>query len=281
MAGGIGTARVGISGWTYPPWRGDFYPKGLVQRRELEYAAGRLATIEINGTFYALQRPSSFASWRAQVPDDFVFSIKGGRFITHMKRLRDVRTPVANFYASGPLALGNVLGPTLWQLPATFAFDAEVVAAFLRLLPHTTGEAAALAAEHDARIPEPWLEPGPHRPLRHALEARHESFGSTAALDLLARHGVAAVVADTAKKWPTIDVVTADFVYARLHGDLELYTSGYSPSALDAWADKVTAWTSTGHDTYVYFDNDAKGYAPHDAMSLARRLGVGPHPANR
>ncbi len=271
---------MGISGWTYAPWRGDFYPKGLVQRRELEYAAKRLATIEINGTFYSLHKPSSFAAWREQVPDDFVFSLKGGRFITHMKRLRDVRTPLANFYASGPLALGPALGPTLWQLPATLPFDAKLVAAFLRLLPRTTSEAAALAAEHDARVPAPWLEPGRDRPLRHALEARHESFGSSAALDLLTRHAVAAVVADTAKTWPTIEAVTADFVYARLHGDSELYASGYSPSALDAWAEKVGGWINAGHDAYVYFDNDAKGYAPHDAMGLAMRLGVGPRPAD-
>ncbi len=267
---------MGISGWTYKAWRGDFYPKGLQQRRELEHASQRLTTIEINGTFYSLQRPSSFASWRSSVPDDFVFALKGGRFITHMLRLRDVRAPLANFYASGPLALGDALGPSLWQLPATFAFDEQVVDAFLRLLPRTTGEAAALAAGHDERIAQPYLEPGPDRPLRHALEARHESFGGTAALDLLARHGVAAVVADTAKKWPTIDAVTADFAYARLHGDIELYASGYSPSALDAWAEKVRGWTDAGHDAYVYFDNDAKGYAPHDAMGLAMRLGVSP-----
>jgi uncharacterized protein YecE (DUF72 family) len=274
----VATARIGISGWTYAPWRGDFYPKGLVHRRELEYASRRLGTIEINGTFYAMQKPSSFASWRQQVPDDFVFSVKGGRFITHMKRLRGVRVPLANFYATGPLALGDALGPTLWQLPATFAYDEQVVGEFLQLLPRSTHAAAALAAEHDERVPQPYLDPGPDRPLRHALEARHASFGEPAAIDLLARHGVAAVMADTARTWPTIDAVTADFAYARLHGDVELYASGYSPSALDAWAERVRAWTGAGLDTYVYFDNDVKGYAPHDARGLARRLGVGPTP---
>lgn len=272
---------MGISGWTYKAWRGDFYPEGLQQRRELEHASRRLATIEINGTFYSLQRPTSFASWRAQVPDDFVFSVKGGRFITHMLRLRGVRVPLANFYASGPLALGDALGPSLWQLPATFPFDEEVVGAFLQLLPRTTAQAAALAAEHDARIADPYLVATVDRPLRHALEARHESFASPLALDLLSRHGVAAVVADTAKRWPTIEAVTADFVYARLHGDLELYASGYSPSALDAWAEKVRGWTDAGHDAYVYFDNDAKGYAPHDAMGLAMRLDAGPRSESR
>ncbi|GAB3595016.1 DUF72 domain-containing protein [Angustibacter peucedani] len=276
-----GTARVGISGWTYAPWRGDFYPKGLPHRRELEHAASKLRTIEVNGTFYALQQPASFASWRRQVPEGFVFSVKGPRFITHMKRLRDVRVPLANFYASGPLALGDALGPSLWQLPATFPFDGEVVDAFLSLLPRTTAAAAALAAEHDQRVAEAFLDAGVDRPLRHALEARHASFGEPAALGLLERHGVAAVVADTARTWPTIEAVTADFVYARLHGDVELYASGYSSSALDAWADKVRGWTETGLDAYVYFDNDAKGFAPHDAIGLAMRLGAGPGPDDR
>ncbi len=266
-------ARVGIAGWTYPAWRGDFYPQGLPHRRELEHASRRLSTIEVNGTFYALQKPASFVAWAEQTPPDFVFAVKGGRFITHMKRLRDVEVPLANFVASGPLALGDKLGPMLWQLPATLPFDADVVERFLAQLPRSTREAAELAAAHDERVAEPFLQAPVDRPLRHALEARHESFGEPAAIDLLRRHGVAAVVADTAKRWPMIEAVTADFVYVRLHGDLELYASGYSPSALDAWAERVRGWLDDGLDTYVYFDNDAKGYAPHDAIGLAERLG--------
>ena len=144
--------HVGISGWRYAPWRGDFYPKGLPQRRELEYAAQQLTSIEINGSFYSLQRPSSYAKWRSEVPDDFVFAVKGGRFISHMKRLSDVEAPLANFFASGVLALDNTLGPILWQLPATFAYDETVVRDFFALLPRTTTEAAQLATRHDDKV---------------------------------------------------------------------------------------------------------------------------------
>ena len=138
--------RVGISGWRYAPWRGDFYPADLPQRRELEYAASQLTSIEINGSFYSLQRPSSYAKWRSEVPDDFVFAVKGGRFITHMKRLRDIEAPLANFFASGVLALDQTLGPILWQLPANFPYDEQVLADFFALLPRTTTEAAEARA---------------------------------------------------------------------------------------------------------------------------------------
>jgi uncharacterized protein YecE (DUF72 family) len=143
-------ARVGISGWRYAGWRGDFYPVGLAQRRELEYAAQRLTSIEINGSFYSLQRPTSYAAWRAATPEDFVFAVKGGRFISHLKRLVDVETPLANFFASGVLALGPKLGPILWQLPENLRFDADVLDAFFTLLPASTGQAARLAEQHDS-----------------------------------------------------------------------------------------------------------------------------------
>ena len=266
-------ARVGISGWRYPPWRGVFYPRELPQRRELEYASGRLATIEINGSFYSLQRPESYVTWRAQTPDGFVFSVKGPRFVTHLKKLRDVATPMANFFASGPLALGDKLGPILWQLPPSLGYDADRLASFFALLPRSTLEAVSLAHRHDERVAgRTWLSTDADRPIRHALEVRHRSFLTAEFTALLREHEIAVVVADTAGKWPLIAEVTTDFAYVRLHGDVELYTSGYTDEALDAWAARVRGWTATGHDAFVYFDNDVKVRAPFDALGLAARL---------
>ena len=277
----MGEVRVGISGWTYAGWRGDFYPRGLLQREELRYAAERLTSIEINGSFYSLQRPSSYRSWREQTPEGFVFAVKGGRFVTHLKRLRGVEAPLANFFASGVLGLGDRLGPVLWQLPATVQYDAHLLAAFFGLLPRTVGDAAALARRHDGRLPEErTLTRAPRgladRPIRHALEFRHPSFCSPEAIALLREHDVACVVADSAGRWPHVEEVTSDLVYVRLHGDQELYTSGYSERALDAWADKVRRWSEQA-DVVVYFDNDAKGFAPHDAVALSARLGLSTH----
>jgi uncharacterized protein YecE (DUF72 family) len=274
----MGRIRVGISGWTYAGWRGDFYPAGLVQKRELEYAAERLTSIEINGSFYSLQRPSSYASWRAQTPEDFVFAVKGGRFITHMKRLRDVDAPLANFFASGVLALGPKTGPFLWQLPPTLRFDQELLCGFLDKLPRTALAAAELAARHDGRLEGDRLLTSlpagdEDRPLRHALEVRHESFFDPAVAAVLDDCDVAMVVADTAGKFPRLDLQSSDFTYVRLHGDVELYASGYSDEALDHWASRCLEWADAGRDVYVYFDNDAKGYAPHDAMALIGRVG--------
>jgi uncharacterized protein YecE (DUF72 family) len=270
----MGVTRVGISGWTYPGWRGDFYPTGLPHRRELEYAAEQLTSIEINGSFYSLQRPSSYARWRSEVRDDFVFSVKGGRFITHLKKLRDVEVPLANFFASGVLNLGSALGPFLWQLPATSTYDAEVLRDFFALLPRTTTEAARLALRHDDKLTGDRLWSGEveERPLHHALEPRNPTFGTDEALALFAEHDVALVVADSAGKWPRFDAAVGPIVYVRLHGDTELYTSGYSDEAIDAWAERLAGWTGSGRDAYVYFDNDAKGFAPHDARRLIARL---------
>jgi uncharacterized protein YecE (DUF72 family) len=268
-----GTVRTGISGWRYPPWRGVFYPKGLPQRAELEHASRAMASIEINGSFYSLQRPESYAAWHEQTPDDFVFAVKGGRFITHMKKLGDVEVPLANFFASGVLALDDKLGPFLWQLPPTLGYDADRLARFFDLLPRTTAQAAELARGHDERLEGRALtEALADRPLRHALEVRHDSFLDPAFVTLLRAHDVALVVADTAGRWPLIREVTADFAYVRLHGDEELYTSGYSPRALDEWAALVRGWAEQGHDVYVYFDNDVKVHAPFDAIALAERL---------
>lgn len=276
--------RIGTSGWRYAGWRGDFYPKGLAQRRELEHLGSRMNSVEINGTFYSLQRPASFLRWAESVPADFVFAVKGPRFITHMLRLRDVETALANFFASGVLALGERIGPILWQLPERMTFDEELLEQFLTRLPRSTGAALELARGHDHRVDgRDWLEVERDVPLRHALEPRSASFHDPALPELLRRQRVALVVADTAQRWPMFDEVTADFVYVRLHGAEELYASGYRPEELDAWAGRITAW-SRGEgtpdrrpkDVYVYFDNDARGHAPHDAVALAARLGIHP-----
>jgi uncharacterized protein YecE (DUF72 family) len=233
----VSDVRTGISGWRYPPWRGVFYPPGLPQRRELEYAARRLRTIEINGSFYSLQRPESYQRWAAETPADFVFAVKGPRFVTHMKKLAGVEAPLANFFASGVLALGPKLGPVLWQLPPSLGYDPERLAGFFAQLPRSTGCRAELAA----RTTSGWT--GRHaahhhgdRPLRHALEVRHGSFETAGFVELLRAHDVALVVADTAGRWPALLDATSDHVYIRLHGEEELYVSGYDPPALDRWA---------------------------------------------
>jgi uncharacterized protein YecE (DUF72 family) len=267
------------------------------QKDELAYASRRLNSIEINGTFYSLQRPESYRSWYGQTPEGFVFSVKAPRFITHIRRLKDVGPALANFFASGVLELREKLGPLLWQLPPSFAFVAGRLGSFFALLPRGTTAAAQLAARHDSHVRlTGWPAGAVDRPIRHALEVRHASFQTPEFLRLLRAHDVALVVADTAGKWPFFEEVTSSFVYVRLHGDSELYVSGYTPSALRAWASKVASWhqgrksagpdvlgagaAPSGHagDVFVYFDNDVKTRAPFDAMRLAHRLGIGPRP---
>jgi uncharacterized protein YecE (DUF72 family) len=270
----LAEARVGISGWSYPGWRGDFYPKGVPQKRELEYAAERLTSIEVNGSFYALQKPRSYLDWRARTPDDFVFSVKAPRFITHMKKLSDIEAPLANFLASGLLALGPKLAPVLWQLPPTLRFDPGRMSEFFELLPRSTTAASEVGGRHDERVTEDreYLRVDTDRPLRHAVEVRHESFATQAAIDLAYEHDIALVIADSAGKWPAFDVVPGGLAYLRLHGADELYTSGYTADALDRWATRVSGWLEDGVDCFVYFDNDAKVRAPYDAMGLIDRL---------
>lgn len=268
-----GSPFVGISGWTYAPWRGVFYPRGLRQADELGYASARLTSIEINGSFYSLHRPTSWERWRDAVPDGFVFSVKGPRYLTHMLRLREPRLPLANFLASGVLALGAKLGPLLWQLPPRFAFDPVVFEAFCALLPLTTGEALHLARSHEQRMDgRTLLAIDDDRPLRHAVEVRDASWADPRMLASLSAHGIACVLADTAGRYPVLDEDTAAFRYLRLHGDTELYTSGYDDDALDRWAARVAPWLARGEDVFVYFDNDAKVRAPVDAMGLIARL---------
>ena len=282
-------ALIGISGWRYAPWRGEFYPPGLPERDELKFAAERFPTIELNGSFYSLQRPEYYERWYEQVPDDFVFAIKGSRYITHMLRLRGVETALANFFASGVLALEHKLGPLLWQLPPTLKLEAERLSEFLELLPRTTKDAAKLARRHDERVKgRSFMRVRDDRDLRHALEVRHPSFATKELVELLRRHEIALVVADTAGRWPFLEDVTADFVYVRLHGDVELYKSGYTDAALERWAARIRAWRDglkppspklvarpprlKRRDVYVYFDNDVKVHAPYDAMNLTAKV---------
>ena len=285
-----GDIRIGVSGWTYRPWRGQFYPAKLVQKQELSYAASQFNALEINGTFYGMQTPPAFQRWAAAVPEGFIFAVKGPRYLTHMLKLKETELPLANFLASGPLALGDRLGPILWQFPERFRFDAVRVEAFFRLLPRDTEQAATLARRHDQRLRAPAdFGDGIVRPLRHAMEIRHESFRDPDFAALLRRYGVALVCADTVD-WPLLMDVTADFVYCRLHGSVELYNSGYSEDELDIWAGRVRNWAvgrptdgnfitgptgdGTPRDVFVFFDNTDKLMAPGDARGLMQRVGV-------
>jgi uncharacterized protein YecE (DUF72 family) len=290
--GKAGRTFVGISGWTYKPWRGVFYPEGLAHRRELEYASRKMDSIEINGSFYSLQTPSSYARWHDETPPGFVFAVKGSRFITHMKKLREVEVPLANFLASGVLRLGKKLGPILWQFPERMPADLDRFARFLDLLPKTTDAAAELARGHDERLEgRSWTEAEASIPLRHAFEVRTPGFLGPDFVALLREHNAALVFADTAGRWPYAEDVTADFVYVRLHGAEVLYASGYTDEQLDWWAARIREWrrgcqphdatcvadvepsAAPSRDVFVYFDNDAKVHAPFDAMRLRERLG--------
>jgi len=285
-----GDIRIGISGWRYKGWRGVFYPKKLAQRRELAFASRQFNTIELNGSFYSLQRPKSFATWADETPGDFQFAIKGSRYLTHMLKLRNIETPLANFLAQGVLQLGSKLGPILWQFPPNFRFESEKLEAFFTLLPKTQKQAATIARNHDRRLDgRSWLEVKTDRPLRHAIEIRNESFACEEFIQLLRRHNIGLVVADTVD-WPLLLDVTADFVYCRLHGSEELYASGYDDHALDTWAKRVASWAKgeevhdgrraskrnaprrKRRDVFVYFDNDAKVRAPFDAKDLVDRV---------
>jgi uncharacterized protein YecE (DUF72 family) len=286
----FGEVRIGISGWRYKGWRGVFYPQALPQRRELEYAARIFGSIEINGTFYSLQRPQSFARWADATPEDFVFAVKGSRYITHMLRLTNILKPLANLFGSGVLRLGRKLGPILWQFPPQFRFNAKKIEAFFKLLPRDTSSAVALARRHDKRVSgRSWLRVAQNFKLRHAMEIRHPSFVDPEFIKLLRRYNVALVCADTVS-WPRLMDVTSDFVYCRLHGSEQLYASGYDGKSLDQWAARVAAWARGGEppdaerasnepppkraarDVYVYFDNDAKVRAPVDAQGLIDRV---------
>lgn len=282
--------HIGISGWTYSPWRGVFYPKKLAHRRELEFASRKFDSIEINGSFYSLQRPSSYQRWFADTPPGFVFSVKGARFITHMKKLRDVETPLANFFASGVLCLREKLGPILWQFPPNFGWNKDRFSEFFDLLPRDTGAAAKLARKHDQKLKAgAWTKTDAIRPIRHCVEIRHSSFMVPEFFDLLRKQKIAFVFADTAGKWPYAEDLTADFVYCRLHGSEQLYVSGYSDKEIEWWANRIHHWrkgrqpgdaelvsnrksTAGKRDVFIYFDNDAKVHAPFNARTLFKKL---------
>jgi uncharacterized protein YecE (DUF72 family) len=267
----MGSIRVGTSGWIYPSWRGRFYPADIPQRAWLGYLAERIDGLELNGTFYSLKRPSDYRAWAQAVKPDFEFAVKGGRYITHLKQLKDVETALANFFASGVLALGEHMGPLLWQLPSRTRLNVERLAAFLSALPQSTAAAAELAGKHDDKVVDPLTTVDADRRIRHALEVRNETFRHPDVLDLLRVHGVALVMSHSAGTFPYFEEVTSDLVYVRLHGSEKLYVGSYDDAQLKEWADKVTRW-ARDHDVRVYFDNDTDAVAPHDAVRLRSAL---------
>ncbi|MGA3031640.1 MAG: DUF72 domain-containing protein [Terracidiphilus sp.] len=285
-----GQIRIGMSGWRYDEWRGTFYPEKLAQRRELEYASRQLNSVELNGTFYSLQRPKSYLQWTNETPDDFVFAVKGTQFITHVRRLENVAGPLANFLAQGLLRMGRKLGPILWQFPPNFKFNAQLLQDFFDLLPRTLKQAAVYARQRDEWMADrSWLEVEEDLPLRYAVEARNKSFAVPEYISLLRKNQIAVVVADT-EKWPRMMDITANFVYCRLHGNEEQYPNGYDAEGIDSWAHRVLAWSrgeevtdgervhpepgskQALRDVFVYFDDDVKVRAPFDAQAMTRRI---------
>ncbi len=285
--------RIGISGWRYKPWRGTFYPEDLIQKKELEYASRQFNSIELNGSFYSLHSPEAHQRWYDETPDDFQFSLKGSRYVTHMRRLKEVEVPLANFFAQGLLRLGKKLGPMLWQFPPNFKYDASRFENFFELLPKSWADAVHFG-EKFTELPakKTWLEVPSgfaKKKLRHTVEIRNESFVSEEFIALLRKYGIGLVVADTVE-WPLLMDVTQDFVYCRLHGSEQLYASGYDDMALRKWSQRVVAWSRgeevtdgrkasakdapkrTKRDVYVYFDNDMKVRAPFDAKKLSQRI---------
>ena len=287
---GGGAIHIGISGWRYAGWRGEFYPDGLPQRAEMEYACSRFSTVEINGTFYSLQRRAYFRQWADATADDFVFAVKGSRFITHMKQLNEPEQALSNFFGQGVLELGRKLGPVLWQFSPRFRFRPDRIAPFLDLLPRTHEEAASLARQHDHRVKDPAIDALYAGAIRHAVEIRHESFLVPEFIALLRERRIALVVSHNPGLYPVVEEPTAPFMYLRLHGAERMYYGSYSDPALAFWADRITDWaegrepgdaarvTAGEHpgagrrDVYVYFDNDEKTRAPFDARRLMERL---------
>jgi uncharacterized protein YecE (DUF72 family) len=246
---------IGTSGWRYAGWRGDFYPTGLVQRRELEYLATRLNSVELNGSFYSLQKPESYDRWRAQTPPGFRFAVKGGRYITHMVGPDRLRAGIDRFLESGVTRLGDRLGPILWQFPRRRRFEPE----------HLENFCAALPRDYEGTA------------LRHAIEPRHESFADPRCAEILRAHDIALVASDGAGEWPVFTDATAGLVYVRLHGPTQLYYGGYSRELLERWASVIRGLSTRDRarnprEVYVYFDNDADGRAPFDAVALADTL---------
>ena len=267
-----GTIRTGTAGWVYAPWRGSFFPKGLVQKQELAYAASRLTSIEINATFRANQKPESFRRWAGETPEDFRFSVKGSQLVTHIRRLKNCERELATFFASGPLALGQRLGPFVWQLPPNLAFDLTSFSAFLELLPRDLQSYLALAAKADDSKAKPYLEAEGVGAIRHAIEPRHPSFDHPQVDAMLRQHNIARVIADTPEQ-PGRDL-TADFAYCRLQGPSRSGTDGYQPADIADWAETMDAWRKEGRDVFAYFVHEDKLHAPHNAIALRQALGL-------
>lgn len=281
--------EVGISGWKYKGWKGTFYPQGISAKKELEFASRQLPTIEINSTFYRLHTPVTYQHWYESTPTDFIFSVKANRYITHIRRLKNIQIPMANFFASGVLALKEKLGPILWQFPPSMVFKPERFESFLKQLPHNFKEAVELAKNSTLPLEKTYSVYDKNLKIRHAIEIRNMSFLNPWFVELLKEHNVAIVFADTAGKWPYLEDITADFIYLRLHGDSKLYLSGYDDETLDFWSERIKKWkegeeaqdrltiseeraSPIERDVYVYFDNDAKVRAPVDAQGLISRL---------
>ena len=242
--------RIGIGGWSYAPWRGSFFPKGLAQSRELEFASRQFGAIEINGTFYSRQARSTWEKWGAATPDGFQFAVKGSRYCVTRPKMCDAGEGIGNFLAQGLTALGDKLGPILWMLAARRKFDREDIAAFLDLLLETYEGVA----------------------LRHVIEPRHESFRDEAFFDLCRDRNVAIVFGDD-DEFPCIDCETADFAYARLQRMRSDIPTGYDEAALKAFAERSKRWRSKGLDAYIFMINGAKERAPAAALALQERLG--------
>lgn len=279
-----------MSGWTYPDWRGGFYPKGLVQKQELHYASRQVNSIEVNGTFYSLQKPESFTRWHDDTPEDFVFAVKGPQYITHIRRLKDVAEPLANFLASGLLCLKEKMGPLLWQFPPNVMLKDDRFEKFLKLLPFDSKSAARLAKKHTDKVAgRSFTAVKGDYPIRHAFEFRNPSFMDEGFIEMLREYGVAVVFAHSGEKCPFIEDLTADFVYARMHGQEAKYKKGYTPETLDWLAHRANLWTAgrqpddaecvtstkpkaIARDVYIYFDTEAKDYAPKDALNFMQRI---------
>lgn len=271
----MGKPRIGISGWTFPGWAGTFYPEDLPKRRELEYASRKVNSIEINGTFYSLQRPTTFQKWYTETPADFQFAVKAPQYITHICRLKEVEEPLANFFASGLLCLKEKLGPILWQFPPNVMLKDDRFEKFLSLLPQNGNDAGIVAQGHTAKLEgREYVDPTGVGKVRHAFEFRHPSFLNKDFLQILSGYNVAFVCAhEGGEKAPYLEKPTADFVYVRLHGEGKKFAKGYSEKTIAVWAKKIAAWNKS-RDVFVYFSNEAKEFSPKGALSLLKRLKV-------